>query len=341
MATIKDIAIKAGVSIATVSRVLNLDDTLNVSETTRKKVLEVAEELNYVTIKERKSKIRTYTLGIIYWYTELQELNDPYFLSIRMSVEKRCNDLAINFKSIDFQRVLKGVAKDYNDLDGILAIGIFSETDIEKMKELTNNIIFVDSSPNEWKYDSIVVDFKSGVINALNYLCKLGHRNIGYIGGVSMPHNGILSNKNIDYREKTYIEYMCAIENYHKEWIFKGRFLPQYGYELMKEALKLKNFPTAFFIASDPMAIGAYKALFEEGYNVPKDVSIIAFDDIYTAQFLTPPLTTIKVFTDFMGQTAVDTLIEKIKTNRNMCKKIVLPIKLIERKSCEKLHNLL
>lgn len=339
MATIKDIASKAGVSIATVSRVLNLDETLNVSEETRKRVLEVAEEMNYVTIKERKSKIKSYTLGIVYWYTELQELNDPYFLSIRMSVEKKCDEEGINFKSIDFHRVLKDGPGDYKDLDGVLAIGIFEKEEITKMRDLSSNIVFVDSSPDEWNYDSVVVDFKNGVKDALEYLTSLGHKDIGYIGGVSIPHNGNEKIKVINYREKTYIEFMKDLSNYHKEWIFKGKFLPEDGYNLMREAMKLKNFPTAFYIASDPMAIGSYKALLESGYNIPQDVSIVGFDDICTAQFLTPSLTTTKVYTDFMGETAVYTLLERLKNGRTMSKKIVLPVKLIIRDSCRKIEE--
>ena len=134
MATIKDIASIVGVSIATVSRVLNLDETLNVSDETRKRVLEVAEELNYITIKERKNKGKTYNVGIVYWYTDIQEINDPYFLSIRMAVERKCSEEEVNFRNIDFQRVLNGNFNDYNNLDGIIAIGIFDNTDIEKMK---------------------------------------------------------------------------------------------------------------------------------------------------------------------------------------------------------------
>ena len=80
MATIKDIAATARVSISTVSRILNFDKTLNVSEETRKRVLSAAEEMNYVTIKERKSKLVNHTIGIIYSFTEAKELNDPYFL---------------------------------------------------------------------------------------------------------------------------------------------------------------------------------------------------------------------------------------------------------------------
>ncbi|HHD2751399.1 TPA: LacI family DNA-binding transcriptional regulator [Clostridium perfringens] len=337
MATIKDIAKGAGVSIATVSRVLNLDETLNVSEETRKKVMEIAEELNYLTVKERKNKIKNYTIGIVYWYTEIQELNDPYFLSIRMAVEKKCSEEKIKFKPIDFQKIINEGIKEYTDLDGILAIGVFEKKEIELMEKLSKNIVFVDSSPEEWKYDSVVVDFKYGVKKALDYLTSLGHKKIGYLGGESIPHNSNESLRKVNYREKTFKEYMEGINGYNEEWVLKGRFLPEDGYDLMKKVLKEKNLPTAFFIASDPMAIGAYKAIAEAELKIPENISIVGFDDICTAKFLTPSLTTIKVYTEYMGNVAVDTLLEKIRTGRQMSKKIVLPVKLIVRDSCRKL----
>lgn len=337
MATIKDIAKGAGVSIATVSRVLNLDETLNVSEETRKKVMEIAEKLNYLTVKERKNKIKNYTIGIVYWYTEIQELNDPYFLSIRMAVEKKCSEEKIKFKPIDFQKIINEGIKEYTDLDGILAIGVFEKKEIELMEKLSKNIVFVDSSPEEWKYDSVVVDFKYGVKRALDYLTSLGHKKIGYLGGESIPHNSNESLRKVNYREKTFKEYMEGINGYNEEWVLKGRFLPEDGYDLMKKVLKEKNLPTAFFIASDPMAIGAYKAISEAGLKIPENISIVGFDDICTAKFLTPSLTTIKVYTEYMGNIAVETLLDRIRTGRQMSKKIVLPVKLIVRDSCRKL----
>lgn len=335
MATIKDIANNVGVSIATVSRVLNLDETLNVSDETRRRVLEVAEELNYITIKERKNRGKTYNIGIIYWYTDIQEINDPYFLSIRMAVERKCSEEEVNFRNIDLERVLNGAINDYNNLDGIIAIGIFDSTDIEKMRKLSKNIVFVDSSPNEKIYDSVVVDFKNAVKESMEYLYSLGHRKIGYIGGVCYSR----SEKSVfvNYREKTYREFMESINSYREEWILSGKFLPEYGYSLMMKALKQKERPTAFFVASDPMAIGAYKSVFESGLKIPDDISIIGFDDIYTAQFLAPSLTTVKVYKDVMGEIAVETLLERIKRKRELGRKIVLPTKLIKRESCKKI----
>ncbi|GAA0069659.1 LacI family DNA-binding transcriptional regulator [Clostridium sardiniense] len=336
MATIKDIAKEAGVSISTISRILNLDKTLNVSEETRKRVLKIAEEMNYVTIRQRKQKEKSYKIGVISSFVELKELNDPYFLSIRMAIEKKCNEENIDFKSLYINKILDNSINNEEELDGIIAVGIFKEEEIKILKAITKNIIFVDSSPDEWEFDSIVVDFKYGVNSAMKYLYELGHRNIGYIGAKVVPHNDINGVELINYREKTYREFMENINNYRDEWVYKGNFTLEDGYELMKGMLSNKDIPTAVFIASDPMAIGAYKAIMEAGYSIPKDISIIGFDDIVTAKFLTPALTTIKVYTDFMGETAVNTLIERIKDNREMSKKIVLPVKLIKRDSCIK-----
>jgi LacI family transcriptional regulator len=93
--------------------------------------------------------------------------------------------------------------------------------------------------------------------------------------------------------------------------------------------------PTAVFIASDSMAIGAYKAINEKGLSIPKDISIVGFNDISTAQFIVPPLTTIKAHTEFMGEIAFDLLIERLKKDREICKKVIVPTKLIVRDSCK------
>lgn len=337
LATIKDISKEAGVSISTISRILNLDKTLNVSEETRKKVLKIAEEMNYVTIRQRKNKEKSYKIGIITSFVELKELNDPYFLSIRMAIEKKCSEENIDFKSLYINKILDNSVNE--KLDGIIAIGIFKEDEINVLKTITKNIVFVDSSPNVWEFDSVVVDFTYGVNIAMSYLYELGHRNIGYIGAKVVPHNDLNGIELVNYREETYKTFMQSIGNYRDEWVYKGNFTLEDGYDLMKKMLANKKIPTAVFIASDPMAIGAYKAIVEEGYSIPEDISIIGFDDIITAKFLTPALTTVKVYTDFMGESAVDILLERIKKNIKISRKIVLPVKLIERESCKKIAD--
>lgn len=327
MATIKDIAGVAGVSIATVSRVLNYDESLNVSETTKKKIFEVAEELNYVTVRARKNKSKKYKVGIVNWYTEREELNDPYYLSIRLAVEKKCKEEETLFRNIE----LRDSQENLKEIDGLIAIGKFGPQDIERLREITPHIVFIDCSPAEKLYDSVVTDYKEGVTEALNYLSDLGHVDIGYIGGEEYINDG--EERVTDYREETYKEFMIKRDHFKAEWMFKGEFTPQDGYNLMKRALESTYRPTAFFIASDPMAIGAYKAIAEAGLSVPGDISIVSFDDIQTAQFLVPALTTVKVHTEFMGETGVETLLEQLKSGRSIHKKVLIPTQLMVRDS--------
>jgi len=334
MATIKDIAIKANVSISAVSRILNLDDTLNVSEDTRVRVLKIADELNYVKVKDRKNRVKKLRIGIVTSFNEHKELNDPYFLSIRMAIEKNCLKNNIEFSSLYIRNLNKNIK-----LDGVLAIGIYEEDEIESLSKISENIVFIDSSPKEWEFDSIVVDLKYGSLKALEYLYELGHREIGYIGAKVIPHNNDDGKELLNYRESTYINFMKSKGILDNLIIYKGNFTSEDGYRLMKEALSSNYIPTAFFIASDPMAIGAYRAINEKGLMIPEDISVIGFDDIATSQFLNPSLTTIKIYTDYIGKTAVETLLERLFNNRKLSKKIVLPVNLIIRESCCKPKN--
>jgi len=332
MATIKDIAEKAEVSIATVSRILNFDETISVSENTKKKIFEIANELNYVTPRRRKNKKQEYkNIGIVHWYSDKEELEDPYYLSIRIGVERKCEE-----EHIHFTRINKGDKYDnFEKFDGIVAIGKFGDKDIAKFHRLTNNIVFVDSSPDEDKYDSVVIDFRKAVKSALDYLVSLGHKDIMYIGGEEYINDG--KDKVKDYRAETYKDYMKNIGKYDSSNMLMGRFSHADGYRLMKEALLKKKTQRAFLIASDSMAIGAYKAVIEAEFNIPKDISIVGFNDISTAKYMTPALSTVKVYTDFMGETAVDLILERLKNGRSICKKVIIPTKLIVRESCNTL----
>ena len=188
----------------------------------------------------------------------------------------------------------------------------------------------VDFSSDEEKFDAVVADYKKGVCKALEYLLDMGHHEIGYIGGCEYLEGELIE----DEREITFRSFMSAKDAYHDEWVLKGAFLPEEGYRLMKQCLEAPNHPSAFFVASDPMAIGAYKAVSEAGLKVGEDVSLIGFDDIDTSQFLTPGLTTVKVYTDFMGKTAVEVLVEQIKSKHEVHKQILIPTKLMIRESC-------
>ncbi|MGL4363105.1 MAG: LacI family DNA-binding transcriptional regulator [Cellulosilyticaceae bacterium] len=330
MATLKEIAELTGVSLSTVSRVLNMDTSLNVSEPTRQKILITAEELNYVSSRSKKTKPKQLNIGIINWYDQKQELSDPYYLSIRLAVETYCREENINYITIDNVDIKEDY---YKTLDGIIAIGKFGLSDIDVIKKLAKHIIFVDSSPLEKCYDSVVSDLKSGVYEALNYLYQLGHTKIAYIGADEYIGNGQQCITN--YRELTYTDWMS--QKKLTPQIYKGTYCLEDGYQLMKQLLKSPLRPTACFVASDPMAIGAYKACSEAGITIPNQMSIIGFDDIQTAAFLVPSLTTVKIYTDQMGISSVELLRELLRSNRTIHKKVVIPTDLIIRNSAASL----
>ncbi|WP_298840794.1 LacI family DNA-binding transcriptional regulator, partial [uncultured Clostridium sp.] len=294
MVTIKDIANSAGVSIATVSRVLNFDDKLNVTDITKQRIFQVAEELNYVKKNDKKTRKSTFKVAIANWYTEKEEVLDPYYLSIRLAVEKKCAS-----ENIEVVKLSPLFNIGLKEVDGIIAIGKFGIRELEKLKTVSESIVFVDSSPQSDIYDSVVCDLKYATINIINYLEKLGHKNIGFISGREYINEG--KDIFVDRRERTYKEEMRLRGIDYETNLYIGKFTPQSGYELMKKALEDKNNITAYIVANDSMAIGAYRAISEAGFRIPEDISVISYNDNITSQFIVPPLTTVKIYMEFMG----------------------------------------
>lgn len=334
MATIKDIALRAKVSPATVSRVLNYDATLSVSDDKRQLILEIAEEMDYVTPRQRSEKRPQPNMRIclIHWYTIHQELEDPYYMSIRMGVEKQCYE-----QNIDIIKVYDPHHYDFSqmtDIAGIIAIGKFSDDEIVKFNTVSPYIVFVDSSPLENIYDSIVIDFEKAVVGVIQHFIEKGHRKIGYIGG--REYVGKDKMPLGERREIVFRDYLIKCGLLDSAQIYIGTFVAGSGYELMKRAIETSaELPTAFLIASDSMAIGALRALHESGIKVPQQVSVIGFNDIPTSKYTVPPLASVRVHKEFMGETAVDLLLERIQRKRTIPKKIIVPTELIIRDSAE------
>lgn len=334
MATIKEIAALAEVSISTVSRVLNFDETLNVSDVTREKILKIADELEYVSSKTRKTKNKkSRDIGIIYWYNYEEELGDPYYLSIRLAAEKKCNEN--NFNLIKLSE--DSDVDDIKSVNGIIAIGRFSPSTVEKLSSANENIVFVDFSPDENRFDSVLADIGKSTIKVLNYLYELGHRKIAFIGGKRLE-DLYDESAYIDDRDIKYKEFMERKGIYNPDYIYSGeRFTFKAGYDLTKEALKFQKEITAFFLGNDTMAVGAYKAISEAGLNIPEDISIVGFNDQPSAKYMIPSLTTIRIPSEYLGSAAVDLLIENMNGMRAYNKKVIIPAEFKIRESCKKI----
>lgn len=334
MTTLRDIADKAGVSPATVSRVLNHDNTLSVSNETKVRILEIAEELEYKTVRERKNinAESRLSFGILDWYSEIELLDDPYYLYLMTTIEKECALANIDTFKITKQNDHYQVM--VNHVDGIIAIGKFSDAEISDLSDRTKNIVFLDSSPQEKVFDSVTINFRLGISEALQYLLDLGHTQIGFMGGsVVGDHKEIT----IDNRKQVFVDFMEEHQLYKPDFVYTGsRISCNEGYNLINQALKAGNMPTAFLIANDTMATGALRALHEARINVPNDMSIIGFNDLAASKYLIPPLTTIRVHLSFMAETAIDLLKERIYKDRVIPKKVLIPSELVVRKSCKK-----
>jgi Transcriptional regulators len=335
MATIREVAKKAGVLITTVSRILNNDDSFNVSKITKEKVLKVIKQLNYER-KKNKNRISQSNISVIKCFDEKIENEDPYFVSLKINLENILKKKVSKVKFFDLEEIEKLIK--YNEIsnfsltDAVIFIGETSKEKLKFFKSLNENIICVDVYDTDNITDYIKFDMRNSVEIVLNYIFKLNHKKIGLLVG----RNKVVKNL-VDFREKYFKEIMVKNGLYREEYLQIGDFSMESGYIMMKEILKLENRPTAVFCGNDSIAMGAYKAIRENKLKIPEDISIIGFNDLKLSQYSIPPLTTIKIDTKLIAQETVNSLIELLEGKRDYHKKVFLPIELIERESCQKI----
>ena len=335
MATIREVAKKAGVSITTVSRILNNDDSFNVSKITKEKVLKVIKQLNYER-KKNKNRILQSNISVIKCFDEKIENEDPYFVSLKINLENMLKKKVSKVRFFDLEEIEKLIK--YNEIsnfsltDAVIFIGETSKEKLKFFKSLNENIICVDVYDTDNITDYIKFDMRNSVEIVLNYIFKLNHKKIGLLVG----RNKVVKNL-VDFREKYFKEIMVKNGLYREEYLQIGDFSMESGYIMMKEILKLEDRPTAVFCGNDSIAMGAYKAIRENKLKIPEDISIIGFNDLKLSQYFIPPLTTIKIDTKLIAQETVNSLVELLEGKRNYHKKVFLPIELIERQSCQKI----
>ena len=330
MATIKDIAQKAGVSPAAVSRILNHDATLSVSAETKQRVLEVAEALHYHKVSNRRKA--SFRLGIVQWFSAEQEMQDSYYLMVRQGIEDFClkNSIPITraFRTdADYMEILK-------DVDGIICIGKFGKEEVAQFIRICSNIVFLDMQVEDYGITTLTMDFGHAVNQALDYLMELGHTKIAFLSGREFAGQ---QEPVEDERKKAYISYMKKKKLPYKDFLVEGSFTSASGYEMMKELLTRSERPTAVFAASDALAFGAMRAIKEKGLSIPGDVSIIGFNDTEMSAYTSPALTTIHAPAYDMGQHGANLIYVTSNLSIDTPLKVKIPCHLVERESCKKI----
>lgn len=324
--TIYDVAQKAEVGIGTVSRVLNNSE--NVKDKTREKVLKAITKLNYrpSAMARGLALQKTDSIAVVVPY-----FTHHFFVEILKGVQEE-------LKEFDMDLVLFNVAdKDEKDkyinrllkerkVDGVLAITLnMTKEEVTKFKEKNIPLVLVDD--NQQGISSIFVDDIKGTKKAINYLVDSGHERICFL-------NGSLDSKQGARRLKGVKKALNEAGLELNSDLFKvGDFTENSGYKLMEEILKLEEVkrPTAIFAASDNQAIGALNAIEDAGLSVPDDFSLVGYDDIELAHYL--GLTTVRQPMFKMGKLGVEILVQSIYSKEEKSVKKKLEPELVCRES--------
>ena len=320
MATLKDIATEAGVSLATVSRVLNDDPTLSVKEETKHRIFEIAEKLEYKTSSSKKAaqaRKQSHHFMAVYNYRQEAEVNDPYYLSIRHGIETQCDKLGIELTNCYNNEITATV----NKITGILLVGRSNPKTLAQLSKLTDNICYVDFSDSNSEFDSVDIDLTRISKQITDFFIEQGFERIGFIGGQDQPNCA-------DIREIAFAEYGQLKGVVSLDDVYRGEFTSSSGYKLAKEMLAKSDFPKALFIASDSIAIGVLRVIHEHGLNIPEDISMISVNDIPTAKFTFPSLSTVRIHSEMMGIQGVNLLVEKVRDGRALPLQVYVPSKL-------------
>lgn len=326
MSTMKDIARLANVSTSTVSHVIN--NSRFVSDEIREKVMNVVHQLNYTpSALARSLKVKeTKTLGML-----VTASNNPFFAEVVSAVENYCHqhnyNLILSNTNGDLERLQKSLQTLLQkQVDGLLLM--CTETHFQHHRlNLNLPIVIMDWWPTELNADKICENSELGGYMATKSLIQHNHRNIAIITG--NLHKPIAQNRLNGYK-KALSEANIAV---HNEWIIESHFDFEGGVVGMEKILQQPNRPTAVFACSDTIALGAYQTAWRHGLQIPQDISIIGYDDIILAQYLSPPLTTIHQSKQELGKLAVKTLLERIKNISKSYSTLTLEPQLIWRES--------
>ncbi len=330
MATLKEIANKIDVSITTVSRVLNNDTSLSVSDEIRKKIFKTATSMGYKTPRQRvrlKSNKRL-SIAIIHWFSLDEETNNNCSLLMRRGIEQ----LSINSNINTFPVYKSNGEYDLSLLEGVnglICIGKFSRENISSFENISKNIVFVDSSPNEKKFDSVMYDLNSSIREILAMLIDKGYKRIGYIGGQEYVSATVKIGQK---REFIFRDYLYQRNLLDSKFIHVGPMSSKSGYDLMKNELLSKDKAEVYLCSDDSIALGALRAINEKGIKVPEEIGIIGFNNDHTSAYTFPPLTSVDTNSKFIGEQALRSMIE-ILEGRTVPVKKIIPTKIVIRQT--------
>lgn len=332
--TVKDVSRQAGVSTATVSRVLAGFD--EVSPETRERVLQAVKDLNYQPNRNARNlrKSTTSKIGVV-----ISDIQNPFFGSLVRGIEKITikDDYTIILGNSDEdplreQKLITMLLEE--GVAGIILVPTNPDTDCYRpFLQSGTPLVVIDRRLPTPDLDMVLVDGFAGAALAVEHLVHLGHRHIGYVGG--LPHLSVMHE-----REQGYL---AALQNhtipFEPAYLQTGNNRQDGGYTAVRELLALEQPPSAILIANNLMTLGGLQAIHESGLQIPGQISLVGFDDMDWAASLRPPLTVIAQPAFEMGETAASLLLERIRNPEKPYETVMLKTHLIVRASCRDLQT--
>lgn len=336
--TIKDIAALAGVSVTTVSNVIN-GNSHKTSEETVAKVRKVIEELNYIPNYSARSLVKKQSklIGVIIPQTEAENqviLENPFYSELVSGIEAKLREMGyyMMLTGVDTDKSYLDVFVNWN-LDGAIILGVYKEKFYEQLKKINVPILLVDSYIDDDFYYKIGIDDEHGGYLATRYLIDAGHKDIGIVTG-AIRHDGV--------EEKRFLGYKRALAeaglNYSEDLVFHGHVDYDYGVEAGELIAEVKGKMTAVFVTADVVAAGVITGFHNREVNVPDEISVIGFDNIPIAKMIVPSLTTVNQNIYEKGVKSIEQLISVIESKDSGSKDtVMMPLEVVERKSVKQL----
>jgi DNA-binding LacI/PurR family transcriptional regulator len=310
---IRDVAKHAQVSIATVSRTMNHVPT--VDRELAERVWKTIEELNYFPNTQARALVSGHSrlFGLL-----ISEITNPFFPELIQGFEdfaiENHYEILIGSTNYDPQRMASCIRRMIErNVEGVavMTFGI-EEPLLDELVSRNIPMVFVDAAPPSKNVSTLVVDYYEGIRQGVKHLAELGHRKLGFISGP-------MQQRSCQLRKTAFLRAIAeAGIDTQERWLIEGDHTLEGGMRAMEQILTGKKLPTAVLCSNDMTAIGALRVLSKAGLRVPDDISLIGFDDIHLAEFVYPPLTTVRMSRNDLARSAFTALrshVEPAQTN--------------------------
>lgn len=331
MANLKDVAKKAGVSIATVSRVIN--KTGKVDPVTENLINKVIKELNYkpsiAAQRLRNHNNKSRLIGLI-----LPDIQNPFYVDVIHGVEEMVwkDGYAVvigNFSQDKKKEELYIDIFQSESISGFIVAPVDGkDKKVKKLIKSGSPVVCVDKGMDNDETDVVLMDNEKGAFTAVDHLIKCGHKKIALIAG----------SKEIPTSFQRIQGYKKALEfnglEINEDYIVSKSSTQKSGVELTEYLLKLPNPPSAIFTGNNLITLGALETIHKIGLKIPEEIALIGFDDMPWSYALNPPLTAVRQSGFEIGQRAAELLLQRMQNPDRAVAKLILKTELIIRKSC-------